>query len=116
MKHRILIEFSADTLPDDFLDQIAGRVYGHPAVDKKECTAAFVGDVLEENQRLYIDMCHAQDDAEKRWRRRCEVQSQIANDWQGRYTALLNQVSRLESFVPRQIVFMSSEDAAKDTQ
>lgn len=51
MKHRILIEFSADTLPDDFLDQIAGRVYGHPAVDKKECTAAFVGDVLKDAER-----------------------------------------------------------------
>ena len=42
MKHRILIEFSADTLPDDFLDQIAGRVYGHPAVEKKECTATLI--------------------------------------------------------------------------
>jgi len=43
MKHRVLLEFSADTLPDDFLDQIAGRVYGHPAVDKKECTATLLG-------------------------------------------------------------------------
>ena len=51
MKHRILLEFSADTLPDDFLDQIAGRVYGHPAVDKKECTASFVGDVLKDAER-----------------------------------------------------------------
>lgn len=51
MKHRILLEFSADTLPDDFLDQIAGRVYGHPAVEKKECTAAFVGDVLKDAER-----------------------------------------------------------------
>ena len=50
-KHRVLLEFSADTLPDDFLDQIAGRVYGHPAVDKKECTAAFVGDVLKDAER-----------------------------------------------------------------
>lgn len=51
MKHRILIEFSADKLPDDFLDQIAGRVYGHFAVDKKECTASFVGDVLKDAER-----------------------------------------------------------------
>ena len=51
MKHRVLLEFSADTLPDDFLDQIAGRVYGHPAVDKKECTASFVGDVLKDAGR-----------------------------------------------------------------
>lgn len=56
MKHRILIEFSADTLPDDFLDQIAGRVYGHPAVDKKECTAAFVGDALEARQLDPMDL------------------------------------------------------------
>jgi hypothetical protein len=56
MKHRILIEFSADTLPDDFLDQISGRVYGHPAVDKKECTAYFVGDVLKDAGRWQYSM------------------------------------------------------------
>lgn len=26
-KHRILIEFESDKLPDDFTDQVAGRVY-----------------------------------------------------------------------------------------
>lgn len=65
MKHRILIEFSADTLPDDFLDQIAGRVYGHPAVEKKECIAAFVGDVLKDAER-YMRICE-QDFKDRQW-------------------------------------------------
>lgn len=43
-KHRILIEFEADKLPDDFTDQVAGRVYMMPCVKKTECTATLVED------------------------------------------------------------------------
>jgi len=42
MKHRILIEFESDHLPDDFTDQVAGRVYMMPCVKKVECTATLV--------------------------------------------------------------------------
>lgn len=42
MKHRIMIEFEADTLPADFTDQVAGRVYGMPCVKKTECTATLL--------------------------------------------------------------------------
>jgi len=42
MKHRILIEFEADKLPDDFTDQVAGRVYMMPCVKKVECTATLL--------------------------------------------------------------------------
>jgi len=44
MKHRILIEFESDNLPDDFTDQVAGRVYMMPCVNKVECTATLVED------------------------------------------------------------------------
>jgi len=44
MKHRILIEFESDHLPDDFTDQVAGRVYMMPCVNKVEFTATLVGD------------------------------------------------------------------------
>ena len=50
MKHRILIEFEADHLPDDFTDQVAGRVYMMPCVKKTECTATLVGDIYTEDQ------------------------------------------------------------------
>jgi hypothetical protein len=45
-KHRILIEFESDKLPDDFTDQVAGRVYGMPCVNKVECTATLLDDFV----------------------------------------------------------------------
>lgn len=96
MKHRILIEFSADTLPNDFLDQIAGRVYGHPAVEKKECTASFVGDVLKDAARY-------------RWIRSCphEVANGVIDvcQWHDNAGSALRD-SELDAAI----------DAAKDTQ
>lgn len=50
MKHRILIEFEAEHLPDDFTDQVAGRVYMMPCVKKTECTATLVGDLCTADQ------------------------------------------------------------------
>ena len=49
-KHRILIEFEADKLPDDFTDQVAGRVYMMPCVKKTECTATLL--TQEEAEKL----------------------------------------------------------------
>jgi len=49
MKHRILIEFEASKpLPADFTDMVLNRVYTLDAVDKTECTATLVGDVLRD--------------------------------------------------------------------
>lgn len=42
-KHRILIEFESDTIPADFTDQIAGRVYSMNGVTKGDVTAQIVG-------------------------------------------------------------------------
>lgn len=65
MKHRILIEFTADTMPDDFLDQIAGRVYGHPAVEKKECTATLL-DTADQRMTFFNNFCTSCGDADPR--------------------------------------------------
>jgi len=50
-KHRVLIEFESDHLPDDFTDQVAGRVYMMPCVNKVECTATLVGDIAKDAER-----------------------------------------------------------------
>jgi hypothetical protein len=49
MKHRILIEFESDKLPDDFTDQVAGRVYTINGIHKTECTVMLLD---TPNQRM----------------------------------------------------------------
>jgi len=62
MKHRILIEFESDHLPDDFTDQVAGRVYMMPCVKKVECTATLVTENLRDIDSLCA-LIKAADDA-----------------------------------------------------
>lgn len=51
MKHRVLIEFESSKLPEDFTDIVLNRIYMLDCVDKKECTATLVGDVLKDAER-----------------------------------------------------------------
>ena len=45
MKHSILIEVhTSKSLPDDFLDKVAGRIYIMDEVDKSECTAKLLNE------------------------------------------------------------------------
>lgn len=56
MKHSILIQFhTSKSLPDDFLDKVAGRIYIMDEVDKSECTAKLLNeqqvDLMKETEQ-----------------------------------------------------------------
>lgn len=96
-KHRILIEFEASKpLPNDFTDMVLNRVYTLDAVDKTECTATLVGDVLKDAERY-------QWLRERHWSKGGPVVTNIKN-------------VQLGSFCPSDILLDETIDSAKDTQ
>jgi len=97
MKHRILIEFEASKpLPADFTDMVLNRVYALDCVDKVECTATLVGDVLKDAERMD-------------WLESSKEHHAFCHTFNGEYRYYAHQ---LEGYA----TVRETIDAAKDTQ